>query len=727
MITRGEPHGESGSGRRPSCDAPPDADAAITEAPVDTGATLLSARAAGRSRPAPSSDSTKIRPTGRASDVGLPPAAAPASSRPGLSMPAAGVDATTGTTLSGRYRLDELLGQGGMGVVFRATDLQMPGVHVAIKLLKPEFRQMPELLNVLRESVRKVRSLPHPNIASVYSLDSDGQSDFVIMELLQGQTLQALLDGEYARGLPIGMARTLVGDLCSALAYAHDHSVIHSDIKPSNIIVTPSGRAKLFDFDIARVLRGPVGYFDASQVDAMTCAYSSIEMARGERPDPRDDVYALACVIYEMLTGTHPFGGVSASEAHERGLVVKPLPALRRRENHALLHALKFDREERLASVEALHTAFAADTARAVVPLRPLLPLLPWVGGLIGLLLCVALAWWFLRSPLTPRQQPLGPRAAAEINRAKALAARATQLAVDEHDETLRRAIALLGSAREDNDPERALKQAESASAALTSALAHSPRIARAGTTDSQLQQALQLCRQLPSQRCSATDLTDESPRSVSLRPFEVDPTPVTDGEFASFVQATGRRTAAESNGALYAPDPARGWNTVLRGQNWRTLREAAAARGESADALPILGTDIESARAYCKWKGKRLPTEDEWEYSARGPSGRVFPWGDQPDPPAPLPTRVMAVAETGGNSGSHALGGNVAEWTETRIDGQRVLRGASWLLTQPYFQRLALRRLAPPGAVLDASFRCATSLESWPGSGGGPGTGSTP
>jgi serine/threonine protein kinase len=690
MITRGEPPGESGSGRPPSCDvSDADADAAVTETPVDAAATRLSARAAGRSRPAPSGDSTKIRPTRRASDVGLPPAAvglspaAPAPSRPGLSMPAAGVDATAGTTLSGRYRLDELLGQGGMGVVFRATDLQMPGVQVAIKLLKSEFRQMPELLNVLRESVRKVRSLPHPNIASVYSLDSDGQSDFVIMELLQGQTLQALLDGEYARGLPIGMARTLVGDLCSALAYAHDHSVIHSDIKPSNIIVTPSGRAKLFDFDIARVLRGPVGYFDASQVGAMTCAYSSIEMAQGEKPDPRDDVYALACVIYEMLSGTHPFGGVSASEAHERGLVVKPLPALRRRENHALSQALKFDREERLASVEALHTAFAADTARAVVPLRPLLPLLPWVGGLIGLLLCVALAWWFLRSPLTPRQQPPGPRAAAEINRAKTLAA-------------------------------------------LTSALAHSPRIARAGTTDSQLQQALQLCRQLQSQHCSATDLTDESPRSVSLRPFEVDPTPVTNGEFASFVQATGRRTAAEANGALYAPDPARGWLTVLRGQNWRTLREAAAARGELADALPVLGTDIESARAYCKWKGKRLPTEDEWEYSARGPSGRVFPWGDQPDPPAPLPTRVVAVAETGGNSGSHALGGNVAEWTETRIEGQRVLRGASWLLTQPYFQRLALRRLAPPGAVLDASFRCATSLESWPGS-GSTGAASTP
>jgi serine/threonine protein kinase len=604
-----------------------------------------------------------------------------------------------------------------MGIVYRATDLQMPGVHVAIKLLKPEFRTQQELLNVLRESVRKVRSLPHPNIAGVYSLDSDGQNDFVIMELLQGQTLQALLDGEYARGLPLGMARALVADLCSALAYAHDHSVIHSDIKPSNIFVTPSGRAKLFDFDIARVLRGPVGYFDASQVGAITRAYSSIEMAQGEKPDPRDDVYALACVIYEMLSGTHPFGGSSAGEARDRGLQVKPLPSLRRRENQALLKALKFNREERLASVEALNSAFAnggEGAARGVVPLQPL----PLAAGVIGVISCVALAWWFLRSPPAQRQN-LPTLAAAELDRAKTLAVRATQLAVDEQDEKLRGAIALLDSAHITNDPELALKQAQAASAALTSVLAHSPRIARLGTTESQLQQALQLCRQLQlkSQRCSAKDLGDESPRSVSLKPFELDPVAVTNREFANFVQATGRQTAAEINVALYAPDPTRGWDTVLRGQSWRTLREDALAKGEAADELPVLGMDIESARAYCKWKGKRLPTEDEWEYSARGPSGRVFPWGDQPDPPAPLPRRALPVTAPGigGKDGAHTLGGNVAEWTETWIEGQRVLRGASWILPQPYFQRLALRRLAAPGGVLDASFRCAASVEIWP------------
>jgi formylglycine-generating enzyme required for sulfatase activity len=132
---------------------------------------------------------------------------------------------------------------------------------------------------------------------------------------------------------------------------------------------------------------------------------------------------------------------------------------------------------------------------------------------------------------------------------------------------------------------------------------------------------------------------------------------------------------------------------------------------------LPVLGVDLASARAYCKWKGQRLPTEDEWEYSARGPAARQFPWGDQPQPPEPLFKQAVAVTglATKVTDGARSLGGNIAEWTESYTKGERVLRGGSWLLPQAYFQRLAARRLEPPGAALDAGFRCAKSVESWP------------
>jgi formylglycine-generating enzyme required for sulfatase activity len=217
--------------------------------------------------------------------------------------------------------------------------------------------------------------------------------------------------------------------------------------------------------------------------------------------------------------------------------------------------------------------------------------------------------------------------------------------------------------------------------------------------------------------RCSDKDLADEASRFVSLQPFTLGPTAVTNGEFDRFVTTTKWRTAAETEGRLHSLNPARGWNEVLRGQSWRTLRATAAERGEAADMLPVLGMDLASARAYCAWKGERLPTEDEWEYSARGPLSRLFPWGDQPQPPAPLPKRAVAVTDMAIQvaDGARSLGGNIAEWTESRIKGEQVLRGGSWLLPQAYFQRLALRRLGPPGAALDAGFRCAKSADSWP------------
>jgi serine/threonine protein kinase len=623
-------------------------------------------------------------------------------------------DVRPGSVLAGRYQLEELLGRGGMGVVFRATDVQMPGVRVAIKLLNHEMRKEPELLNMLRESVRKARALPHPNIAGVYSVESDGQNDFVIMELLVGQTLESMLNNEFARGLPLRMARVLIDDLCGALAYVHDHNVIHCDIKPSNIFVTPSGRAKLFDFDIARVVRGPVGYFDPSRVGAHTRSYASIEMVECGKPDPRDDIYALACVAYEMLSGRHPFGGASAREARDQQLHAEPLPSLSHRENQVLLQALKFNREERLPRMEALGSVLRGNDARRASD-RRLLP--KWMLAALGAALCVPLAWWLWRSPSTQQLQ-VSPSQAA-VAGAQELAMQATQLAVDQNDETLQRGLAALESARKAQGDEQRLQAAQTANAELLSALSRSPRMARLGTPKPELQQALELCRQMgfASLQCSPKDLADEAPHFASLRPFTLDPTAVTNGEFARFVAATGWRTAAETEGRLYSLNPALGRIEVVRGQSWRTLQATAAERGEAAEMLPVLGMDLASARKYCEWKGQRLPSEEEWEYSARGSSLRRFPWGNQPQPPKALPTQAVATTDMGTKVGGGALGlgGNIAEWTDSQSKDERVLRGGSWLLPQAYFQRLALRRLSPPGAALDAGFRCAMNVDRWP------------
>jgi serine/threonine-protein kinase len=265
-----------------------------------------------------------------------------------------------GQRLSGRYRIERELGEGGMGVVYLAVDEQVTGEIFAIKVLKESLR--PEAFELLREEVRKTRKLSHPNIVDMHSVNVDGSRLYVLMEYLEGKALNTLLDEDFVRGMPFSRARPIIEDACAALGYAHDHNVIHSDLKPANIFVSTSGRTKLLDFGIARVSRGPRMHKQSGPL-ALTPAYASCEMLSGEEADRRDDIYALACVIYEMLSGERPFGRMNALEARAAGVQVPPLGALSRAQNVALARALAFDRAARTASVEQLVAGLMTDKA----------------------------------------------------------------------------------------------------------------------------------------------------------------------------------------------------------------------------------------------------------------------------------------------------------------------------------------------------------------------------
>jgi hypothetical protein len=264
-----------------------------------------------------------------------------------------GAEIAVGTLLGGRYLLERVLGEGGMGVVYFASDQEVKGECFAIKVLKPAIREYPEALDLLREEVRRTRALGHPNIVGVYSLNSDRTNVYMMMEYLEGKTLSALIDEAFGRGMPFMRAWPLIDDMCAALAYAHDQSVIHSDIKTSNVFITTGGKAKLLDFGIARAARGRKRV-DTAGLGALTPTYASCEMLEGRSPDARDDVYSLACVIYEMLSGKHPFSDLTAIVARDEKRSPAPLESLSRSQNAALARALAFDREERTPSVEAL-------------------------------------------------------------------------------------------------------------------------------------------------------------------------------------------------------------------------------------------------------------------------------------------------------------------------------------------------------------------------------------
>jgi eukaryotic-like serine/threonine-protein kinase len=267
----------------------------------------------------------------------------------------------TGQLLGGRYRIERELGEGGMGVVYLARDEQVAGEHFAIKVLKEG--QRPEALALLREEVRKTRKLSHPNIVDVHSVNVDGNRLYVLMEYLEGKSLRALLDEEFGRGMSLSHALPIIEDVAAALGNAHDHNVIHSDLKPANVFVTTAGRAKLLDFGIARISRGPLLKAPLGP-RALTPGYASCEMLEGKEADRRDDIYSFACVIYEMLCGERPFGELTALKAREAGAQVAPLAGLSPRQNAALARALAFERAARTESVEKLVAGITAD-ARA--------------------------------------------------------------------------------------------------------------------------------------------------------------------------------------------------------------------------------------------------------------------------------------------------------------------------------------------------------------------------
>jgi serine/threonine protein kinase len=268
-----------------------------------------------------------------------------------------------GSVVKERFVLEEELGRGGMGIVFKARDLRKEEAQdrnpwVALKLLNDEFRRHPESLKALQRESRKAQHLAHANVVTVYDFDRDGGNVFMVMELLEGESLDMLIRDNEGAGLGIEKALRLTRDLCRAMAYAHEQGVVHSDFKPANAFLTKEGIVKVFDFGIARAAKradnvsGSTTLFDPGTLGALTPTYASCEMIEGLEPDSRDDVYAMACVAYELLTGKHPFNRSSAVEARDKRMTAKRPRGLKRHQWRAIQHGLQFSRDKRTASAQ---------------------------------------------------------------------------------------------------------------------------------------------------------------------------------------------------------------------------------------------------------------------------------------------------------------------------------------------------------------------------------------
>ncbi|HJQ75176.1 MAG TPA: protein kinase, partial [Gaiellaceae bacterium] len=253
-----------------------------------------------------------------------------------------------GDLIAGRYELEELVGTGGMSGVFRARDVQLDR-RVAIKILHERYAGDPEYLERFRREARAVARLSHPNIVTVIDRGDDNGRQYIVFEHVEGENLKELV--QRTGRLPVHRALELALAVAEGLAFAHEHGLVHRDVKPQNVLLSREGEVKVTDFGIARSLDVEHGVTQTGTVLG-TSEYLAPEQASGKPVSPATDVYSLGVVLWELLAGDVPFVGenfVAVALRH----VNEPAPSLLER---------RPDVSPRLAA--AVDRALAKDPAR---------------------------------------------------------------------------------------------------------------------------------------------------------------------------------------------------------------------------------------------------------------------------------------------------------------------------------------------------------------------------
>jgi serine/threonine protein kinase len=366
------PPGPAAPGRpatRPAAAASPRAPAPANAAPPAANSAPPAANAA----PAP--------PAANAA----PPAA---SAAPPKTQPAAGeaahITLDVGTVLRERYELLQLVGRGGMASVYKARDLYrtrlgVADCYVAIKIVQPHPSR-PGSVDALGREFHNAQRLSHPNVINVYDIDHEGDASFYSMELLEGERLSQLVQRAAGR-LPRRYALAIVRDIGAAIAHAHSRGVVHADLKPHNIMITRDGHVRVLDFGSGIVRPGEPWISEMSpggNYRQATPAYASCEQLQGWCADPRDDIYALACLAYQLLAGKHPFDQRSALVARGRRMRPRRPAAISGERWRALRRGLSWSREQRSMTMEKwLEQIGVAEAAESLPPLSRLAALPP--------------------------------------------------------------------------------------------------------------------------------------------------------------------------------------------------------------------------------------------------------------------------------------------------------------------------------------------------------------
>jgi Tol biopolymer transport system component/tRNA A-37 threonylcarbamoyl transferase component Bud32 len=330
----------------------------------------------------------------------------------------------------GHYRIEAKLGEGGMGVVYRAFDTHLDR-SVAIKILRADAITSPERKRRFLQEAKAASALNHPNIIHIYDISSSDGRDFIAMEFVAGKTLDQLIG---RNGLSLRDTLNYSIQIADALARAHSAGIVHRDLKPANIIVAEDGRVKLLDFGLAKLTEPAVDSEAATATMAApehlqteegaiigTVAYMSPEQAEGRKVDARSDIFSFGSVLYEMVTGRRPFEGATRMSTLSAILEREPRPLSDLAPNlpadleKIVSRCLRKDRDRRAQNVADIKLALeelrehstsgklsSASQAAARGPARSWLPLAAVISGAAVLLAAAAALWWLKQSRPAP-------------------------------------------------------------------------------------------------------------------------------------------------------------------------------------------------------------------------------------------------------------------------------------------------------------------------------------
>ncbi len=660
----------------------------------------------------------------------------------------------------GGYHLVERIGAGSMAEVYKAVQPSM-GRTVAIKVLSTTLSNDPQFIARFRQEARIVASLEHPHILPVIDFGEERDTLYLVMRYVNGGTLQDLIHKGPLTPPQVLRYLTQIGQ---ALDYAHQHHIVHRDIKPKNVLLDKQGNPFLSDFGLARSVTG-TGLTISGVGMIGTPHYMSPEQGRGQPVDPRSDLYSLGVVLFEMLTGRVPFDADSAV-----GIVMKhigdPVPSVTD-QNHGLppvfdsiiARALSKRSEDRFQSAremaETVAKSFGTSVISGPVLVRPVEKTEPVVNAAEARL---AQAWAQLKHLASKWRWQIAASGAAALGLALIGLSTLTGAADRPATPTPAGGTAVATVVAAVDTP------------AATAVPSNTPRPTRTpgpSPTAPEIREtvvAIDLMTVLyvpggqfllGSADSDPQAADNEQPQlQVFLDGFWIDYAEVTVAQFTDFIQETGYVTDAERGcctgafakvgGTVFTGD--RG-NVFVPSASWR-LPEGAGAE-EARPLRPVVQVSWNDAQVYCAWAGRRLPTEAEWDKAARGTQGQIYPWGNYfdgrrlnfCDKNCPATWRLAAVddgfsrtanvtAYAGGASPYGALGmvGNVWEWVNDYYDSrgyrrfptanppgvdtgtERVVRGGSWIDSPDRVRAAARNHLAADGRNNFTGFRCAAT-----------------